>query len=210
MKPTTKKSLKNTLTFIILIILTTVNYFFISYVLGAIFSWFGGEDSITWKSVLITYAALTVGAFIVGFIADQNSLKGVGRKIIDAGLKIILNATLLFGGFILLETILDGTAELDNKTMHWLSLSISLGVFNYLNARRSEREMERDENMLVVAAECSDISDAEALSATLEANCIKAMIVEKHSPIYIKGGDAPVQIQVSRKDLDAAKSHIAK
>lgn len=210
MKSTTKKSIKNALTFVILTVLITVNYFFISYVLDSVFGWFGGEENITWKSILITCAALSVVALISGFVADQNGLKGIGRKIIDASLKIILNTTILFGAFILLETIIDGTTELDKKTMHWLSLSISLGVFNYLNARRREREIEHDENMLVVAAECSDMSSAETLSTTLEANGIKTIIVEKHSPIYIKCSDAPVQIQVSRKDLDAAKSHIAK
>ena len=64
--------------------------------------------------------------------------------------------------------------------------------------------------MLVVAAECQDIPSAEIMLATLEAHGIQAMIVEKHSPIYIKDVDVPVQVQVSRKDLKTAKSLLAK
>ena len=57
----------------------------------------------------------------------------------------------------------------------------------------------------VVAAECKDMQTAEDICNKLESNGIKAMIVEKDSPVYIKGNGSPVQIQVCRKDHEKAK-----
>ena len=49
---------------------------------------------------------------------------------------------------------------------------------------------------------------AEDLCNKLESNGIKAMTVDKDSPVYIKGNDSPVQIQVCRKDLEEANAII--
>ena len=49
---------------------------------------------------------------------------------------------------------------------------------------------------------------AEGICNKLESNGIKAMIVDKDSPVYIKGNDSPVQIQVCRKDLEEANAII--
>ena len=87
---------------------------------------------------------------------------------------------------------------------------MSLGIFNYLYERRRQREIAEAVNALVVVAECSDMPSATQIAAKLEAKGIRLMIVERDSPIYIKGGDAPVQVQVSSKDLKAAKDIIAK
>ena len=47
---------------------------------------------------------------------------------------------------------------------------------------------------------------AEGICNKLESNGIKAMIVEKDSPVYIKGNGSPVQ--VCRKDLEKSKEII--
>ena len=41
---------------------------------------------------------------------------------------------------------------------------------------------------------------AEGICNKLESNGIKAMIVDKDSPVYIKGNGSPIQIQVCRRD----------
>ena len=69
--------------------------------------------------------------------------------------------------------------------------------------------MERDERRLVVATEVEDMQVAEAICSALEAQQIKALIVENGSPIYIKGSGAPLQIQVTNGDLAKAKEIIA-
>lgn len=206
MRSNTKKTLNNVLATIILIILTTASFFIIRYVLGVVFGWFGDEDNISWKSILIICAILSIVALIAKIIAERRGLEGAWYKIIDASFKLSIYTTMFFGCFILLSD----AAEIADKTMHWLTLSISLGIFNTLHTERMRRESENDENMFVVAAECQDIPSAEAIVATLEAGGIQAMIVEKHSPIYIKGSDAPVQVQVCRKDLNTAKHLLAK
>ena len=59
---------------------------------------------------------------------------------------------------------------------------------------------------LVVAAECTDTESADTICRMLEANGIKAMVVEKNSTIYIKDSSlmAPVQVQVCGVDLEKA------
>ena len=46
---------------------------------------------------------------------------------------------------------------------------------------------------------------SEEVCNKLESKGIKAMIVDKDSPVYIKGNDSPVQIQVCRKNLEKSK-----
>ena len=78
-------------------------------------------------------------------------------------------------------------------------------LFDELIKKNKEKKMQEDESALVVAAECEDMQTAEDLCNKLESNGIKAMIVEKDSPVYIKGDGSPVQIQVCRKDLEKSK-----
>lgn len=63
---------------------------------------------------------------------------------------------------------------------------------------------------LAVAAECTDKTSAEAICKMLEANDIKAMVVEKNSPVYAENASyiAPVQVQVDHKDLKKAEKLI--
>ena len=69
---------------------------------------------------------------------------------------------------------------------------------------------DKDEIKLAVAAECTDKTSAEAICRMLEANDIKAMVVEKNSPVYAENASyiAPVQVQVAHKDLKKAEKLI--
>ena len=90
---------------------------------------------------------------------------------------------------------------------YWLSFSIASGIIDLLYERYKEKKHKNDENDFVVAAECPDVKSAESICNKLEANGIKAMVVEKESPIYIKGSIeyAEAQVQVCRKDLQKAQ-----
>ena len=88
------------------------------------------------------------------------------------------------------------------------SSGYAVALFDELIKKNKEKKMQEDENALVVAAECEDMQTAEDLCNKLESNGIKAMIVEKDSPVYIKGNGSPVQIQVCRKDLEEANAII--
>lgn len=206
------KTLKSLLRFIILIAISVVNYVVIRYLLGYIFDLFGGEQNVGWRAILLVCVVLSVVAIITWIISLRIGIKGKSREAIAACSQITVTTTIMYGCSVLLESVTNSSADIDTtfKTLHWLSLCISLGIFNHLYVRLQQRSIEHDDNSLVVVAECSDMASAEAICNTLEANDIKAMIVEKGSPVYIKDSDAAVQIQVCRKDQQAAKSHIAK
>ena len=93
-------------------------------------------------------------------------------------------------------------------TVHWLSFSFACAIFDQFYQKFMEKKIQEDENVLVLAAECEDIQTAEVICNKLESNGVKAMIVEKDSPVYIKGNGSPVQIQVCRKDLVEANMTI--
>lgn len=206
-----KKLLRRTLTFFALMALVIVCLILIRYVISYILELFGGEESVGWQPILLICVVLSVVLIVVDITLSRRGIKGRGREAVVACRSVMLTSTIMFGVFLLLD--MDATSSEDAdahfRTAHWLSLSLSISIFNYLYARMQQREVENDVNGLVVAAECQDIESAEALSAKLEGCGIKAMIVEKGSPIYINGGEAPVQLQVCRKDLEMAKEHIA-
>lgn len=206
------KRLKSLLRFIILIAISVVNYLVIRYLLGYIFDLFGGEQNIGWRAILLVCVVLSVVAIITWIISLRMDIKGKAQEFVAACSKITVTTTIMFGGVVLLESVTNSSADIDTtfETLHWLSLGLSLSIFNHLYVRLQQRSIEYDDNSLVVVAECSDMASAETICNTLEANDIKAMIVEKGSPVYIKDSDAAVQIQVCRKDQQAARSLIAK
>ena len=211
MASTAKKKFKSYLTFFILTAVMAVAYVPIRYLLGAIFGLFGGEDGVGWQPILIVCAVITVALIIAMVVMRLKGAQGCGREVVVACSKVMLIATIMFGGFVLLERLFGPEEGIDASfdTVHWLSLGLSLGLFNYLYERKLQRDIKNDENALVVAAECQDAERALAIAEQLESAGIMAMIVQKGSPVYIKGSDAAVQVQVCRKDLKAAQKHIA-
>ena len=83
----------------------------------------------------------------------------------------------------------------------WISIIVAVSIFLYIVIRLSIYQ-DKDEIKLAVAAECTDKASAEAICRMREANGIKAMVVEKISPVYAENGSiiAPVQVQVAHKD----------
>ena len=91
----------------------------------------------------------------------------------------------------------------------WISIIVAVSIFIYIVIRLSIYQ-DKDEIKLAVAAECTDKTSAEAICKMLEANDIKAMVVEKNSPVYAENASyiAPVQVQVAHKDLKKAEKLI--
>ena len=116
----------------------------------------------------------------------------------------------MFCGSLVIEWLIQRFSNEDFSLglVHWLSFALAVALFDELIKKNKERKTKEDENALVIAAECKDMQTAEGICNKLESNGIKAMIVEKDSPIYIKGNDSPVQIQVCRKDLEKSKEII--
>ena len=116
----------------------------------------------------------------------------------------------MFCGLMLIEWLIQRFSDKDFAlgTVHWLSFSFACAIFDQFYQKVKEKKIQEDENALVVAAECKDIQTAEDICRKLESNGVKAMIVEKDSPVYIKGNGSPVQVQVCRKDQENARQLI--
>ena len=116
----------------------------------------------------------------------------------------------MFCGAVAMEWLFQRFSDKDFSLglAHWISFALAVALFNELINKRQEKKMQEDENALVVAAGCEDLQTAEDICNKLERNGIKTLIVDKDSPVYIKGNSSPVQIQVCRKDLEKSKAII--
>ena len=206
----TKNILKKILAYVLASVVLMLIYFVTAFVLDLIFNLFGGEDSVSIITTSVTCIFLTV-IFVVGDIINSRK-KGIDRSddIIRICRRILTTTTGMFCGAVAMEWLLQRFSDDDFSLglLHWLSFALAVALFDELIKKNQEKKTQEDENALVKAAECEDMQTAEGICNKLESNGIKAMIVEKDSPVYIKGNGSPVQIQVCRKDLEEANAII--
>ena len=206
----TKTILKKILAYVLASVVLMLIYFVIVFVIDQIFNLFGGEDEISIISTAATCIFLTV-IFVVCDIINSRK-KGIDRSddIIRICRRILTTTTVMFVGSLAMEGLIQRFSDDDFSLglLHWLSFALAVALFDELIKKNQEKKTQEDENALVIAAECEDMQTAENLCNKLESNGINAMIVEKDSPVYIKGNGSPVQIQVCRKDLEKSKEII--
>ena len=206
----TKNIMKKILAYVLGSVVLMLIYFVIAFVLDLIFNLFGGEDGVSIITTTVTCIFLTV-IFVVGDIINSRK-KGIDRSddIIRICRRILTTTTVMFVGSLAMEGLIQRFSDDDFSLglLHWLSFALAVALFDELIKKNQEKKTQKDENALVVAAECEDMQTAEDLCNKLESNGINAMIVEKDSPVYINGNDSPVQIQVCRKDLEKSKEII--
>ena len=203
MTPKTKNILKKILAFALASIVLMLIYFVIAFVIDLIFNLFDGEDGVSVIATVATCIVLTV-IFVIGDIINSRK-KGMDRSddIIRICRRILTTTTIMFCGSLVIEWLIRRFSDEDFSLglVHWLSFALAVALFDELIKKNQEKKTQEDENALVVAAECKDMQTAEYFCNKLESNGINAMIVEKDSPVYIKGNGSPVQVQVCRKDL---------
>ena len=196
-----KSILKKVLAYGLMSVTLMLIYFLIAFILDLIFDLFGGEDGVSIIATVVTCIVLTA-TFVVGDIIN-NRKKGHDRsdEIIRICRRILTTTTIMFCGSLVIEWLIQRFSDEDFSLglVHWLSFSLAVALFDELVKKHKEK-IQEDENTLVVAAECEDMHTAEDICRKLESNGVRAMIVEKESPIYIKGNGSPVQVQVCRKD----------
>ena len=203
----TKTILKKILAYVLASVVLMLIYFVIVFVIDHIFNLFGGEDEIS----IISTAATCIFLMVIFVVCDiiNNRKKGVDRSddIIRICRRILTTTTVMFVGSLAMEGLIQRFSDDDFSLglLHWLSFALAVALFDELIKKNQDKKMQEDENAHVVAAECENMQTAEGICNKLESNGIKAMIVEKDSPVYIKGNDSPVQIQVCRKDLQKAQ-----
>jgi hypothetical protein len=128
-------------------------------------------------------------------------------KVVNTMTLMAIVATVIYGVFMLLEWLFPDSEDVafTGNWVQWFPVSISLSAFLHMQDRRRAQSY-KNPNDLVVVAGCQENSEAESVCAVLEEKGIKAMAVEKGSPMYIDNADnAPLQIQVMGKDLQSAK-----
>ena len=205
-----KNILKKVLAYVLGSVVLMLIYFVIAFVLDLIFNLFGGEDGVSIITTTVTCIFLTV-IFVVGDIINSRK-KGIDRSddIIRICRRILTTTTVMFVGSLAMEGLIQRFSDDDFSLglLHWLSFALAVALFDELIKKNQEKKTQKDENALVVAAECEDMQTAEDLCNKLESNGIKAMIVEKDSPVYIKGNGSPIQIQVCRKNQVEANAII--
>ena len=205
----TKTILKKILAYALMSIVLMLVYVVVSFLFDWLFALIG-EEKVSWRSMVAACTFTTAAIIIVDILNSRK--KGVDRSddIIKICRRILTTTTYMFCGMLLVEWLIQKFSDKDFSLglVHWLSFALAVALFDELIKKNKERKTKEDENALVIAAECKDMQTAEAICKMLEANDIKAMIVEKDSPIYIKGNDSPVQIQVCRKDLEKSKEII--
>lgn len=202
MTPKAKSILKKVLAYGLMSVTLMLIYFLIAFVLDMIFDLFGGEDGVSIIATVVTCIVLTA-IFVVGDIINSRK-NGHDRsdEIIKICRRILTTTTIMFCGSLVIEWLIQRFSDEDFSLglVHWLSFSLAVALFDELVKKQKEKKIQEDENALVVAAECEDMQTAEDICRKLESNGVRAMIVEKDSPVYIKRNGSPVQVQVCRKD----------
>ena len=197
----TKTILKKILAYALMSIVLMLVYVVVSFLFDWLFDLIG-EEKVSWRSMVAACTFTTAAIIIVDILNSRK--KGVDRSgdIIKICRRILTTTTGMFCGALAMEWLIHRLSDKDFSLgpVHWLSFALAIALFNEFINKRQEKKMQEDENALVVAAECDDLQTAEGICNKLESNGIKAMIVEKDSPVYIKGNGSPVQIQICRKD----------
>lgn len=200
---------KKTLAYAMFAVVMALVYIVIGFTVDVIFRWCGDEEGISITSTMITCLVFTT-AIVLAEIA-RNRQMGIDRtnELIKKCRKFLTATVIMFLGFMVMDMLFEHFSEKDYLLgpKYWLSFSIASGIIDLLYEKYKEKKHKDNENDLVVVAECPDVQSAESICNKLEANGIKAMVVEKESPIYIKGSIeyAEAQIQVCRKDLQKAQ-----
>ena len=210
MTPKTKTILKKILAYALMSVVLMLVYVVASFLFDWLFDLIG-EEKVSWRSTVAACTFTTAAIIIVDILNSRK--KGVDRSddIIKICRRILTTTTYMFCGMLLVEWLIQklfSDKDFSLGLVHWLSFALAVALFDELIKKNKERKTKEDENALVIAAECKDMQTAEGICNKLESNGIKAMIFEKDSPIYIKGNDSPVQIQVCRKDLEKSKEII--
>ena len=205
-----KTILKKILAYVLACVVLILTYAVTMFIIDMIFGWFGGEDGVSWISIAAGCIAATAGIIIVDIINSRKRKEDRSDKIINICRQILWTTTIMFCGMMLIEWLIQRFSDKDFALgiVHWLSFSFACAIFDQFHQKYKEKKMQEDESALVIAAECEDMQTAEDFCNKLESNGIKAMIVDKDSPVYIKGNGSPVQIQVCSKDLEKSKEII--
>ena len=170
----------------------------------------GKKEVVDWFDLQLGLGGVAFLLLVAYLLFARHNKESKGAKILKTMTIIAIVATIIYGVFMLLEWLFPDNADssFTGNWEQWFPVSISMSVFLFMQEKRRAQSYKND-NDLVVAAECQDKTDAERICTMLEKKGINAMIVEKGSPMYINSeSGAPIQIQVLGKYMQSAKEVI--
>lgn len=170
----------------------------------------GKKEVVDWFDLQLGLGGVAFLLLVAYLLFARHNKESKGAKILKTMTIIAIVATIIYGVFMLLEWLFPDNADssFTGNWEQWFPVSISMSVFLFMQEKRRAQSY-KNENDLVVAAECQDKTDAERICTILDENGIKAMAVEKENPMYINSGNgAPLQVQVMGKDLPYAQKVI--
>ena len=162
---------------------------------------------IDWLDIMSGIAGVSILLLCANILLARRDKEARITKVVNTMTLMAIVATVIYGVFMLLEWLFPDSEDvaLTGNWVQWFPVSISLSAFLHMQDRRRAQSY-KNPNDLVVVAGCQENAEAESVCAVLEEKGIKAMAVEKGSPMYIDNADnAPLQIQVMGKDLQSAK-----
>ncbi len=169
--------------------------------------WTGEKGILDWLDIQLGLAGVALLLLIANISLSRWKKQAMATKIFNTMTIVAITTTVIYGVFMLLEKLFpdtDGTSFTGNWEQ-WFPVSISLALFLHMQEIRRMQSYKND-NDLIVVAECHTIAEAEAICTRLEANGIKSIIVEKGSPMYIGvDGDSTIQVQVMGKESEKTK-----
>ena len=199
-------TLRKIFAYLLEIVVLLLFYIAIDY----LFDIFGFAEDVSWRSTFVSFVFGSAGIIIIDAINNRRNGSDRSAEIIGGCRRILVMTTLMFGGLVFFEWLFMHTPdeEFVFETRKWLPLALSIGIGNYIYERREQKKIEREDNRLVFAAGYDTMEEAQSVCDMLEKEGINTMVVERESPIYIKGSDSAFQVQVCYKDLKRAKQII--
>ena len=197
------KTVKNFLIDFVFCLLITLPCYFLCDMMG-------GKGIIDWLDIQLGLAAASLLLLIAYILVGRCCKESKGAKIIGTMTVIAIATTVIFGVFMLLEWKFPDNTDscFTGNWEQWFPASIAIATFMHFQERRRAQSYKND-NDLVVAAECQNKVEAEAVRAMLNDKGINAMTVEKGSAMYINTeSGAPLQVQVMGKELKRAQELI--
>ena len=197
------KTVKNFLIDFVFCLLITLPCYFLCDMMG-------GKGIIDWLDIQLGLAAASLLLLIAYILVGRCCKESKGAKILGTMTVIAIATTVIFGVFMLLEWKFPDNTDscFTGNWEQWFPASIAIATFMHFQERR-RAESYKNDNDLVVAAECQNKVEAEAVRAMLNDKGINAMTVEKGSAMYINTeSGAPLQVQVMGKELKRAQELI--
>ena len=175
-----------------------------------LFGWICDKSNLDWFDVLFISGGISGLMICLYMCLGKWNKKAKITRIAKALTILATSSTILFCGHALLYWIFSTIAKSSFTTdwRSWIVQSVSLSVFFYIWDKFNRRAL-KNEKDLVVAVDCKEKNEAEAICTKLNDNGIGAVVIEKGSPMYINNdNDTSLQVQVMGKELQKAKQLI--